>query len=58
MTVRPSGFRQPDAIFARNLLGATPAEAVSPTSVRMRSLSRFATVMPSDSPQAFSVTSR
>ena len=29
MTVRPSGFFQPDAIFARNLLGATPADAVS-----------------------------
>ena len=27
-TVRPSGFFQPDAIFARNLFGATPALAV------------------------------
>ena len=27
-TVRPSGFFQPEAILARNLFGATPAEAV------------------------------
>ena len=32
MTVRPSGFFQPDAIFARNLFGATPADAVRPVS--------------------------
>jgi hypothetical protein len=30
MTVSPFGFFQPDAIFARNLFGATPAEAVRP----------------------------
>ena len=30
ITVRPSGFFQPDAILARNLFGATPAETVSP----------------------------
>ena len=30
MTVRPSGFFHADAIFARNLLGATPADAVNP----------------------------
>ena len=30
MTVSPSGFCQPEAIFARNLFGATPAEAVRP----------------------------
>ena len=29
ITVRPSGFRHADAIFARNLFGATPADAVS-----------------------------
>ena len=28
MTVSPSGFRHPEAILARNLFGATPAEAV------------------------------
>ena len=58
ITVRPSGFFQPDAIFARNLLGATPADAVSPVSSRMRVFSRLATVIPSVSPHAFSVTSR
>ena len=42
MTVRPSGFFQPDAIFARNLFGATPADAVSRVSSRMRSFRRFA----------------
>ena len=30
ITVSPSGFFHPEAIFARNLLGATPAEAVRP----------------------------
>ena len=30
ITVRPSGFFHPDAIFARNLFGATPADAVRP----------------------------
>ena len=44
ITVRPSGFFQPDAIFARNLFGATPADAVSPVSARMRAFSRCATV--------------
>ena len=29
ITVRPSGFCHADAIFARNLFGATPADAVS-----------------------------
>ena len=33
ITVRPSGFFQPEAIFARNLFGATPADAVSPVAV-------------------------
>ena len=45
ITVRPSGFFQPDAIFARNLFGATPADAVRPVSARMRSFSRRATVV-------------
>ena len=38
MTVRPSGFFQPDAIFARNLFGATPADAVSPVASRIARL--------------------
>ena len=33
ITVRPSGFRHADAIFARNLFGATPADAVSAVAV-------------------------
>jgi hypothetical protein len=35
MTKSPSGFFQSEAIFARNLFGATPAEAVSFSSVRI-----------------------
>ncbi len=58
ITVSPSGFFQPDAIFARNLLGATPADAVRPVSARMRAFSLRATDVASGSPHAFSVTSR
>ena len=58
ITVRPSGFFQADAIFARNLFGATPADAVSPVASRIAAFSRCATALPSGSPQAFSVTSR
>ncbi len=58
MTVRPSGFLQPEAIFARNLLGATPAEAVSRVSSWMRALRWRATSIPRPSPSEFSVTSR
>jgi hypothetical protein len=43
ITVRPSGLRQPEAIFARNLFGATPADAVHAVCSRMRRLSSFAT---------------
>ncbi len=57
-TVRPSGFFQPEATLARNLLGATPADAVRRVVSRMASLIRCATTIPSVSPQAFSVTSR
>ena len=57
-TVRPSGFFHPDAIFARNLFGATPADAVSCVVSRMAVFSRRATFTPSGSCQAFSVTSR
>ena len=55
---QPVGLFQPEAIFARNLFGATPAEAVSRSSRGSRALSRCATLSPSGSPQAFSVTSR
>ena len=58
MTVRPSGFFQPEATFARNLFGATPADAVSRVSSRIRAFTRFATFVASVSPHAFSVTSR
>ena len=58
MTVSPSGFFQPEAILARNLFGATPAEAVRPVASWIRALRRRATSTPSVSPHAFSVTSR
>ena len=35
MTKQPSGLRQSEAIFARNLFGATPAEAVRFVSSRI-----------------------
>ena len=53
-----SGFCQPEAIFARNLLGATPADAVRLVSFRILALILLATSTPSGSPQAFSDTSR
>ena len=46
------------AIFARNLFGATPADAVRPVSSWIFFFSRFATTLASGSPQRFSVTSR
>jgi hypothetical protein len=48
----------PDAIFARNLLGATPAEAVSWSSVRIWSRIARATCVTVGKPVLFSVTSR
>ena len=45
-TVRPSGFCQPDAIFARNLFGATPADAVSPVAARISLLEPLGDVHP------------
>ena len=58
MTVRPSGFFHPEAILARNLFGATPADAVRPVADAISCLIRRATVWPSVSPHTFSVTSR
>jgi hypothetical protein len=58
MTVNPSGFFHADAIFARNLFGATPADAVNAVAFRISDLSLRATDCPSRSPHAFSVTSR
>ena len=54
----PSGFFQPDAIFARNLFGATPADAVRDVADRISSFRRRATFIASGSFQTFSVTSR
>ena len=42
----PSGFSRSEAIFATNLFGATPADAVSPTSSRIRALIRRAISTP------------
>ena len=39
-TTMPSGFSSSEATLAMNLLAASPAEAVSPVSVRMRALMR------------------
>ena len=58
MTVRPSGLSQSEAIFAKNLLGAAPAETVSSTSSRIHCFSRRATVVASGSSQRLRVTSR
>jgi len=58
MTVNPSGFCQPDAIFAKNLFGATPADAVRLVAAWMSALSLRATLMPSVSPHELLVTSR
>ncbi len=38
MTTKPSGFSSSLASFARNLFGAMPTEATSPTSARIRAL--------------------
>ena len=57
-TVSPSGFFHPDAILARNLLGATPADAVSPVASRICAFRRRATLTASGSLHALSVTSR
>ena len=40
MTVRPSGLLRSDASLARNLLGATPTDAVTRSSVRICVLMR------------------
>ncbi len=52
------GLRQSDAIFARNLLGATPAEAVRASSWRICSRMARATTVAVGKPVLFSVTSR
>ena len=58
MTKSPSGLRQSDASFARNLLGATPAEAVRFSSWRICSRIVRATRVAVGKPVLFLVTSR
>src|SRR4029453_14509322 len=57
-TTRPSGFSRSEATFARNLLGATPTDAVRATSTRMRVLMSRAMVGPSPRSARLAVTSR
>src|SRR5580692_5195759 len=58
MTKSPSGLRQSEASFARNLLGATPAEAVRFSSWRICSRIVRATSVAVGRPVLFWVTSR
>ncbi|MNT31613.1 hypothetical protein D3C72_1674580 [compost metagenome] len=57
-TNRPSGLFQSDAILARNLLGATPADAVRPVSSRICWRMTWATSVAEGSPHLLTVTSR
>src|SRR5205814_10730474 len=50
MTKSPSGFFQSEAIFARNLFGATPADAVKLSSERICSRIVRATCVAVDKP--------
>ena len=56
--MRPSGFPRSDAIFARNLFGATPAETVSPVSSRTAALIFRATSSAAPNSRSHPVTSR
>ena len=58
ITKSPSGLRQSEAIFDKNLFGATPAEAVKSNSSRICSRMVFATRVAVGKPVLFSVTSR
>jgi len=58
ITKSPSGFVQSDASFARNLFGATSAEAVRFNSFRTRSRMVRATIVAVGKPVLFVVTSR
>jgi hypothetical protein len=57
ITNNPFGLRQSEAIFARNLLGATPAEAIKFSSLICWRMA-LATLVAVRSPVLFSVTSR
>jgi hypothetical protein len=58
ITNSPSGLRQSEASFAKNLLVATPAEAVRFSSWRICSRMVRATSVAVGKPVLFSVTSR
>ncbi|CFW89275.1 Uncharacterised protein [Bordetella pertussis] len=58
ITNRPSGLFQSEAILARNLLGATPAEAVRPVSSRIWRRMICATSVAEARPSLLHVTSR
>ena len=58
MTNSPSGLFQSDAIFARNLLGATPADAVNASSSRICARMVCATSVALARPSLLMVTSR
>src|SRR5690606_41687589 len=57
-TDRPSGLFWSEAILATNLLGATPAEAVSPVSARMSARIDSAIPVAEPNPLSGSLTSR
>ena len=54
----PSGLRQSDAILARNLFGAIPADAVSCVSSRIAARIASAVAVADASPVRVTVTSR
>jgi hypothetical protein len=58
MTKQPSGFFQSEAILARNLLGATPADAVRRVSSRISRRMVCAVSVAVGIPVSSSVTSR
>ena len=58
ITNSPFGFFSPDAIFATNLFGATPAEAVRSRSFQICARVVLATRVALANPALFSVTSR
>ncbi|MPN22654.1 hypothetical protein SDC9_170037 [bioreactor metagenome] len=58
MIQMPSGLFQSEAILAKNLLGATPAEAVKPVILKISSRIRIATSVALGIFCRFSVTSR
>ena len=58
ITHKPSGLFQSEAILARNLFGATPAEAVSPVSSRIAARIAIAVAVAEGKPLSSRLTSR